>query len=303
MKHILIAGGSGLVGTQLTQLLIAQGHSVAWLTRNASKPNKFNVPCFAWDINQQTIDANAFEKCDVVINLAGEGIADKRWTNTRKQLIIDSRVLSTQLLVNYLNTKPHHVTAFVGASAVGYYGATTHTQVLTETTVAATDFLGTCCLAWENEIVKLQNIRTAILRIGIVLTAKGGALPQMAMPVKLFVGSALGTGNQNVPWIHINDLCDMFAQASIKANYNGIYNAVAPTAEQCSNTQFTRAIAQQLHRPFWPISVPTFALKLIVGEMAAVVVNGNIISNAKIENEDFVYQYPTLGIALKNLLA
>lgn len=302
MKHILIAGGSGLVGTQLTQLLLAQGHTVAWLTRTANKTNKFNVPCFAWNINQQTIDPKAFENCDVVINLAGEGIADKRWTAARKQLIINSRVLSTQLLVTYLNTQPHHVTAFVSASAVGYYGATTHIQVLTETTAAATDFLGTCCLAWENEIIKLNNIRTVILRIGIVLTAKGGALPQMAMPVKLCVGSALGTGTQNLPWIHSADLCAMFAQASTNTNYNGVYNAVAPTAEQCTNAEFTKAIAQQLHRPFWPINVPTFALKLIVGEMAAVVVNGNKISNTKIENEGFRYEYPTLNVALKNLL-
>ncbi|MEQ1732669.1 MAG: TIGR01777 family oxidoreductase [Bacteroidia bacterium] len=302
MKNILIAGGSGLVGTRLTQLLQAQGHTVTWLTRTANKPNAFNVKCVTWNVNAQTIDPTALQNIDYVINLAGEGIADKRWTTLRKQAIIQSRIASTQLLVNTLNTQPHSVTAFVSASAVGYYGATTHTETLTENTPPYTDFLGTCCATWENEIFKLTHIRTVALRIGIVLTNKGGALPQMAMPVKLFVGSALGTGKQYIPWIHIDDLCAQFIAACTNTNYTGVYNAVAPTEAQCTNAEFTKAVAKQLHRPFLPINIPAFMLKIIVGEMAAVVLNGNKISNTKLAQNGFVYSYPTLQQALANLL-
>ncbi|MBC7411741.1 MAG: TIGR01777 family protein [Bacteroidia bacterium] len=302
MKNILIAGGSGLVGTRLTQLLQAQEYTVTWLTRTANKPNALNVKCVAWDINNGTIDPTALQNIDYIINLAGEGIADKRWTKERKKAIIESRIASTQLLINTLCTQPHNVKAFVSASAVGYYGATTHHEILTENTPAYTDFLGTCCAAWEKEIFKLTNIRTVALRIGIVLTNKGGALPQMAKPVKLFVGSALGTGKQYIPWIHIDDLCAQFIAACTNTNYTGVYNAVAPTEEQCTNTEFTKAMAKQLHRPFLPINVPAFILKIIVGEMAAVVLNGNKISNTKIAQNGFIYTYPTLQKALANLL-
>jgi uncharacterized protein len=302
MQHILIAGGSGLVGKRLTYLLQQQGHTVSWLTRNANKTIA-NVTCYEWDINAQTINAKAFENCTTVINLAGEGIADKRWSTLRKKAIIDSRVLSTQLLVNYLNNNTHNVTSFVSASAIGYYGASTLNKALAENTPPANDFLGQCCLLWENEIFKLnKTIRTTVLRIGIVLTANGGALPQMALPVKLYVGSPLASGKQYLPWIHIDDLSNMFIQAATLPNYNGVYNAVAPTNKQCNNADFTKAIAKQLRKPCFLPNVPAFMLKAIVGEMAILIINGNIIDSAKIEAEGFKYHYPTLAMALANLL-
>jgi uncharacterized protein (TIGR01777 family) len=295
MKNILITGGSGLVGKQITTLLERKGYHVAWLSRSAQAR-----AYFLWDITAQTIDPQAMEWADAVIHLAGEGVAEKRWTAARKKSILDSRTQSTQLLHSAIEQAEKKPLAFISASAIGYYGFQTGATLVEESSPAGTDFLADVVIAWEQEVKKIEAlaVRCVLLRIGIVLDAKGGALGEMLKPP---VAAPLGSGDQWMSWIHVADLAKLFVFALEKNTLQGIYNAVGP--HPATNQQLTKEAAAAKGKPYVGIGVPGFALKLVLGEMAAMVLGGNRVSSQKIQKAGFEFEFPELKKAMKAIFS
>lgn len=286
------------MGSRLTDMLVARGHSVVHVSRAVRSGS---LPTYAWNVAQGTMDERAFEGVTTVVHLAGAGVADARWTPERKKEILDSRVKSTLLLKKALAQQPQ-VTTVVAASAIGYYGFGTSAAWLTEESEAGSDFLADVTRQWEATVEELSDtgVRVVKLRIGIVLSAKGGALKEIAKPVRWGVGAPLGTGAQWMSWIHLDDLCAIFIYAIENPHLRGTYNAVGP--EPATNREMTKAIAHVLRKPLWLPPVPGVVLQLLVGEMAAMVLNGSRVSPAKIIESGFSFQYPELSAALKNLL-
>lgn len=296
-KTILITGASGLIGTRLTEMLLSEGFRVRHLTRS-KKSN--GVPSFVWDVRQELLEEGAFDSVDVIIHLAGAGIADKRWTDDRKKEILESRTKSTALLVEKLRTTKHTVQAFIASSAIGYYGFEGD-KVFSENDEPGTDFLAGVVKQWEALVDKIKtlNIRTVKIRTGIVLSKEGGALKEIAKPVQFGFGAPLGTGQQHMSWVHIDDLCRMFLFAITNKQMTGPYNGVSPT--WTTNETLTKVVAKILKRPLWLPNVPGFALKLVLGEMADLVLQGSKISSAKIEDAGFDYRFPVLVNAVQDL--
>lgn len=300
--NVLITGGSGLVGTRLTQILLANGFTVSHLSRKPTNTTG-KVKIYHWDIENGIIDEKALLEADYLVHLAGAGIADEKWTEERKKEIIDSRTKSLRLITASLQTLPHKIQAFTSASGIGFYGADTGEEHISEQYTAGDDFVAECCTQWEAVADEIQNlvIRTCKLRIGIVLSTKGGALPKILTPVRFGVGAALGTGKQYQSWIHIDDLCELFIKSLTDESMNGVYNAVAP--KPVTNYELTKTSAEILKRPFFMPNVPAWTLKLIFGEMSNIVLGGNYILNQRIALEtDFQYQYTTVKKALESLL-
>ena len=299
-KNILISGGTGLVGTRLTELLLLKGYNVSYLSRSLKEIP--NVKVYQWDIEKGMIDQAAIQQADYIIHLAGSGIADEKWTEERKKDIIDSRVNSAKLLIDNIKKEKTSIKAFISASGIGIYGGDSGPGLLDENSFPGNDFLAETCKVWEQSVEEISaiGIRLVIIRIGIVLSAKGGALPKLIEPIRLGAGAALGTGKQMMSWIHIDDLCEMFIHAIENANMSGAYNAVAPTA--VSNENFTRVAAKVLRRWKLPFNVPSKAIELIFGEMTSAILSNNNISNAKIAAAGFNYKFPELKGALEDLL-
>jgi len=293
MKNILITGGTGLVGRRITAQLERKGYQVGWLSRSAQARTHF-----LWDVAQQTIDSQAMEWADAIIHLAGEGVAEKRWTAVRKKSILDSRTHSTQLLHTSIQQAEKKPLAFISASAIGFYGFQTGATLVEESSPAGTDFLADVVVAWEQEVKKIEAlaVRCVLLRIGIVLDAKGGALGEMLKPP---VAAPLGSGDQWMSWIHVEDLARLFVFALEKTTLQGIYNAVGPNP--ATNQQLTKEAAAAKGKPYVGIGVPGFALKLVLGEMAAMVLGGNRVSSQKIQKAGFEFEFPELKKALKDI--
>ncbi len=297
MKTILISGGSGLLGMRLSELLVLRGYKVTHLSRNAKKDSKY--PTYLWNIATQEIDPKAIETANFIVHLAGEGIIDKKWTTQRKKEIMESRVNSAGLLHKAVIAVKSKPMAFISASAVGYYGFTSKEEECTEENEASLDFTGQTCLAWENAVLPFEKLmRTVRIRIGIVLSADGGALPKLALPIQFYVGSPLGSGTQPVPWIHIDDVCGIFIKAIEDIAMQGAYNAVGP--KFATQKELTQAIAQVVQRPLLLPNVPSFILKFLLGERSALVLEGRRISSAKIEASGYTFQFPALITALKD---
>lgn len=299
-KHILITGGTGLVGSHLSQLLLQKGYTVSHLSRRKA-PNA-EIPAYQWDIAEGTLEEEALKKADYIVHLAGAGVADKSWTEARKQIILESRTKSTQLLAQKIQALQLHPRAFISASAIGIYGLNTGDRLLQEKSPCGDDFLAEVTKAWEQNthLIEQQGIRTVKLRIGVVLSPQGGALQKLAQPVRLGVGAALGSGKQYISWIHLNDLCQMILYTIENDTLTGAYNAVAP--EPVTNGQITQAIAKVLRRPLLMPNVPTFVLKLMLGEMANMVLGGCKVSGKKIEEAGFQFQFRKITEALQDLL-
>lgn len=293
MKNILITGGSGLVGNEITKILESKDYSVAWMSRSSQSQKSFN-----WNVEKQQIDPEAIEWADAIIHLAGTGVAEKRWTSERKKDILESRTQSTQLLYKVIEKAKKRPSAFISASAVGYYGFNTGTNLVDENSPGGSDFLAEVVIAWENEVKKMEalDLRTVILRTGIVLDEVGGALGEMLKPP---VAAPLGSGDQWMSWIHIEDLARMFVFSLEKTTLQGVFNAVAPNP--ATNQQLTQAAAKAKGKPYIGIGVPGFALKLVLGEMAATVLGGNRVSSQKIQKAGFEFEFPDLELALKDL--
>lgn len=296
MATILITGGTGFIGKHLSEFLRAKGYHISILSRNNSEtPNSY-----FWDVNQNFIESKAIESVDYIIHLAGAGIADERWTKKRKKELINSRVNSTKLLYkNVIKLNPN-LKGFIAASGIGYYGAVTTNKIFTENDAVGSDFLSIICKLWEKESMKFDaiNIRTVILRTGIVLASKGGAFEKIVKPIKLGVGAALGNGEQYIPWIHINDLCNMYAAAIENIELHGIYNAVSP--EHITNTEFTNSVANSLKKKIIFPNIPAIVLKTIYGKMASILLNGSRVSSDKIMKSGFNFQFLTIKNALKS---
>lgn len=297
-KNILITGGSGMIGTRLTQLLLERGYQVMHLNRS-QKNSK--VRTFLWEPSRSEIDLRAFHEVDAVVHLAGAGIADKRWSARRKEEILLSRTVSTRLLTAQLKSSPNNVTTFISASGTGYYGLADMGEAFVESDPPADDFMARVTVAWEKEVdLNLPSIRTVRLRTGLVLSEDGIAMRKLIMPVKWFVGAPLGTGKQYVNWIHIDDLCGIYIKAIEDENMSGAYNAVAPNP--ITNAELTRELARVLRRPLWLPPVPEFAVKLIAGEVADVVLKGGKVSSQKIQKTGFQFRFPYVRMALEHLL-
>ena len=296
-SKILITGGTGLVGTRLSEKLVQMGHEVTHLSRRANPHAKF--PAFKWDIGKGEIDPKALE-VDHIIHLAGAGVGDQKWTEKRKKVIYDSRIDSTKLLHDKVKEAGIPLKSFLSASAIGYYGMDTGDQLLAEDSPGANDFLAQVTADWEKaaEGFKELNIPLIYLRIGVVFSSKGGALVKMAQPVRFGAGAALGTGKQYISWIHIDDICDMIIWL-LENKKEGIYNGVAPNPQ--TNAEVTKAIAQTLKRPLFLPPVPAFVLKMMLGEMSSIALGGNKVSAQKLVDEGFEFQFNDIRSALSDI--
>ncbi len=300
-QTVLLTGGTGTIGHRLTELLRQQGFQVSLLSRsNTAIPN---VKTYTWDVKKGQIDPAAVTTADHIIHLAGAGIADERWTDERKQEIIDSRTKSADLIAGVLKTAKHNVKSFISSSAIGYYGGDTGDQPMVENSPAGNDFLAQVTRQWERaaDQITALGIRTVKIRTGVVLTMAGGALPKLVQPLKLGVGAPIGSGQQYISWIHIDDICRIFLNALTDARWQGIYNGVAPGP--VTNEKLTREIAAAIHRPILLPRIPAFTVKLLFGELAITVLGSSLVLNKRIKEEtDFSYQFSDLKKALANLL-
>ena len=297
---VLITGGTGLIGTRLSEMLIDGGYEVALLSREPAKSSRYRT--FRWDPAAGTIDEAAVPYADHIINLAGSNVGESKWTNERKRDLMGSRLSGLALLHRELARPGHHVTTVISASAVGIYGDT-GSQLVDETTppgLPTHDFLADVAQQWELAAAPIAalGIRTVIPRIGVVLSRDGGALPQIARPVKLGAGAALGSGQQYIPWIHIDDLCRLLLAMLADETWRGTYNAVAPNP--VTNESFTKTLAEVLHRPLLLPKVPALGLKLALGEMSDIVLAGQRVSAAKVLAHGFRFEYPELRAALES---
>lgn len=301
-KKILITGANGLIGSRLTEILLARHYRVAWLVRPGSRKPRYNVETYHWDVARQSISAGAFAGVDAVVHLAGANIGEKRWSDERKQEIIKSRTESADLLVNCLSRTQHQVKSVIAASAIGYYGNTFNGDIAKETDAPGHGFQAEVTVEWEshlNAFAHVPGIRLAILRTGVVLSDRGGAFPQLVRPVKMGVGS-LGTGTQPISWIHIDDIAHAYLYAIENEHVDGVYNAVAP--EPVTNAEMVEAIAKDLGRGLLIKRVPSFLVRTMLGEMSQLVLGGARVSSQKLRVGGFQFRYATIQEALEDLL-
>ena len=302
MHTVLITGGTGLVGRRLSELLITRGYRVIILTRAAKKEKLRGTEYAEWDVKKQTIDIAAVQSADCIIHLAGAGVVEKRWTAGYKKEILSSRTESSKLLLRTLQDHPNSVKAIISASAIGWYGPDKIPAVpFTETAKAFDDFLGQTCVAWEASTSSRNNsIRVCRLRTGIVLGKTGGALAEFLKPIRFGIAAILGTGKQVISWIHIDDLCRMYIHAMENEALHGSYNAVAPVP--VSNKELTMMLAEKIKgRFFIPMHVPSFVLKMIMGESSIEVLKSCTVSCDKIKSTGFTFLFPSPEAALKEI--
>ena len=298
MEKILITGGSGLIGTKLTRLLIAEGYEIIHLVRHPT-PNAA-VKQVTWNPEKNELNEGVFNDVDHVIHLAGSNISGGRWTKKRKAEIRSSRIDTAKLL--FEKSANASLKTLVSASGISIYGTRTSEKIFHETDPVASDFLAQVTTDWEKaaDAFRTRNVRVVKLRTAVVLAKEGGALQKMAKPVRMGFGSTLGSGKQYLPWIHIADLCDLYLKAIRDTTMKGAYNAAAP--EHLTNKELTQKIAQVLQKKIWLPAAPSFVLKLAFGEMANLVLKGSRISSVKIQQAGFVFQYPGIDEALKDCL-
>lgn len=297
--NILITGGTGLIGTRLSAVLTEAGHRVAHLSRTPAHSG----PCrtFQWAPAAGTIDPLAMPFADAVVNLAGANVGEGKWTAARKQELLASRVDGLALLHRELAKSGHRVRTVVSASAIGLYGNTGDVLVTEDTSPVGHDLLADLTQAWEQATAPLAalGLRVVVPRIGVVLSLVGGALPALADPVKRGFGAPLGSGQQWLSWIHIDDLCRLLLAMLTDDAWRGVYNAVAP--HPATNTVFTTALAEVLHRPLLLPKIPAFILKLAMGEQSEMVLTGKRVSATKVLARGFAFEFPQLREALQSL--
>jgi uncharacterized protein (TIGR01777 family) len=298
-KNILITGASGLIGTRLTELLHDNGDRIAHLSRTLRSGK---AKTFLWDVDKNKIDSEALKSTDAIIHLAGAGIADKSWSKSRKIEIVKSRVDSTRLLYEELKKGNHKVRSFISASAIGIYRLEDHNTLITEASRYGTDFISAVVRKWEEEINQIATlgIRVVKIRIGIVLSEKGGALKEMMRPINFYAGAPLGSGEQSISWIHLDDLCNIFIKAVEDETMEGVYNGVAPNP--VTNKELTKKLASALHKPIILPSIPAFVVKILLGEMGDLVLKGGQVSSHKIQKAGFEFKFNKVEEALEDLL-
>lgn len=297
-KNVLITGGTGFIGKHMTDLLLENGFTVSILSRN-KKENLSTVFYYTWDVKNQIIEEEAVLNADFIIHLAGENIAEKRWTTKRKAEIIDSREQSIQLIYSVLKKNSKILDAFISASAVGIYGAVNGRAICTEETTLANDFLGVTCKKWETaaDRVGQLGIRTVKIRTGLVLGKNDGFLNKLIPLFKWNLGAALGLGEQYMPWIHVSDLCRIYLEAIVNSKMEGPYNAAIN--DNTTNAIFSKTLAKLYGHSLWLPNVPAFILKIMMGEMAKIVLTGRRVSSDKIESTGFHFEHNDLKETLK----
>ncbi len=296
---VVISGGSGFIGEPLTRALLARGDDVAVLTREPSHVRAGRA--LVWDPRASGGDwRGEVAAADAVINLAGENVAGGRWTSQRKQRIVDSRITATSTLVDVLQTQPARNRVLINASAVGFYGVRGD-ELLTEKSAPGSGFLAEVVRKWEELALGAAPVgRVAILRLGVVLGANGGALGKMLLPFRLGAGGPIASGRQWMSWVDRNDVVRMILWAIDQDRAEGPYNVTAP--EPVRNREFTRALGAVVHRPAF-LPAPAFALRLLFGEMAdEMLIGGQRVIPERATSEGFVFQYPSLVAALQHAL-
>jgi len=299
---ILLTGATGFIGRELAKKLDQQGHEIAILTRDPDSA-RFHMPVhcelYKWNPDNNIFPRKALAGVEAVINLAGENIADGRWSKTRKARIMESRVKSVRLLTEAMEKIDKRPRAFVSASAIGFYGDRGD-EPLDESSSKGGGFLSNVCRSWENEALKAEklNIRTVVCRVGMVLGRDGGALDKMSPPFRLGLGGRLGNGRQWMSWIHISDLANLIIHALENPSMKGIYNAVSPNP--ASNKQFTKTLANVLKRPA-PFPVPEFVLKMGLGDLSELLLGSQKVSADNIIASGFRFGYPDLQQALEEV--
>jgi len=292
MKTVLITGGSGFVGRHLTALLQSKGYNVTWLTR---KPvPEVHIKQYRWDYKVKKIDVEAIESADAIIHLAGANINGHRWNKTYKKEIYDSRVEATKFLFEMVSTCPNKIRTVTVASATGYYGYSETDRIFEETDPPGMDFLAKTCYDWEQAANRFSeiNIRTSIIRCGIVFSKGSAAFEKISLPVRLGIGAAIGSGKQYFPWIHTDDLCSIYLKSIEEDSFHGVYNAVAP--EFITNKQLTKILAGHFHKPLWLPNIPSFVIRIMFGEIGDSLLNGNRISFQKLMASGFKFKYSSL---------
>jgi len=296
MAHILIAGGSGLVGSRLKEIASNKGYRVSILSRSKAKGPRF----IHWNPSTNEIDKEAITDVDYLVNLSGANIAEKKWTSQRKKALVSSRVDSTNFLVNTFKSINQKLKAVVNASAIGYYQSDLN-RVMKEDEKPASGFMGELCKQWEDAATQIQNnnIRTVIFRIGLVLSNKGGAYQAMALSAKFGLGGYLGNGKQKMPWVHIDDLCNLILFALENENMKGAYNTTV--ADAPSNKTFTKKLLKSFHSINIMAPTPSFVLKLILGERSEILLNSYNPSADKLLSTGFQFEHTDLAQTFKAL--
>lgn len=302
--HLVLTGGTGFIGQALCEELVRQGHRVTLLTRNIGRTSHFSEPLVStveWNGREPGSWEQSLDGADAVINLAGAPIAEARWTVARRRLLMESRVLTTRLLVEAIARRSSRPGILVSASGVGYYGASDD-RVLDEGAPRGEGFLADLCLAWETEAIQAERFgtRVIVLRIGLVLERDGGALPKMLLPFRLGLGGPVGPGTQWVSWIHRRDLIGLIQWALADPGVSGPVNAVAP--EAVTMAHFCKTLGQVLHRPSW-LPVPAPILRIALGELGTLMTTGQRVSPTQALAGGYVYHYPTLQRALYAIFA
>ncbi len=300
---ILITGATGFVGTRLSEKLLSEGHELNILSRDDSHlPSVFKNPkvkIFSWRDSSTLPPVDSISGIDGVINLMGENIAAKRWSDEQKKKLHSSRVESTINLTSVINqNRTTPLEFFVSASAVGIYPVNTN-ETLTEESKTAKNFLADLCKDWEAAAHTVKNCkRTVIIRTAVVLEGHGGALAKMLPPFKLGLGGPIGDGNHMMSWIHLDDLVALYVKGATDGNYSGVYNGSAP--HPVDNFHFTKALGEAIHRPTL-VPVPALALKLAFGEMATVLLDSQSVVSKNLPEKGFTFKYPTIEDAFAKI--
>lgn len=298
---VLITGATGLIGQEITKQLNAKNITVHYFsTQKSNLKNLNNYKGFYWNIPAKTIDSEAFEGVTHIIHLAGASIS-KRWTKSYQKEILESRILSTQLLIDFLKNNSNQVKQVITASAIGIYKSDDSTYYSEDNTTYNNSFLSEVVQQWENASQQFTslNINVCTIRIGLVMAKNGGMLPQISAPIKFGLGAVMGNGNQWQSWIHINDLAKLFIFA-IENNLIGIYNGVAPNP--ISHQEMTKIIAKVTKRPLFLPNIPQFIMKLFLGSMHELLFESQKVSAEKILNAGFEFEYTNFESVANDLL-
>lgn len=307
MTNVIITGGTGAIGSRLSNLLVKRGYNVIILTRQKKELKTKNTPGITyatWNIEKGTIDQTAIEQADYLINLAGASVAEQKWTPERQNEILKSRVQSCALIVKALTEIPNNIKAVISSSASGIYGSDNLLSLndgFTEDDPAANDFLATVCKQWEAAIqpVTLLKKRLVILRTGLVLSRKAGAYKEFSNSLKYRVAAVLGNGKQMQSWIHEDDICNMYLFALENEQMSGAYNAVAPNP--VNNKTLIYSIAKAQHKFYIPVFVPNFVLEFMLGDLSTEVLKSANLSAQKIQNAGFSFMFREITEAAEDL--
>lgn len=297
--HVLISGGTGLIGSHLTQLLLHKGYQVSFLSRQYRSLSGIEI--IRWDPDNNWIEDINIKGPLAIVNLAGENLSTKLWSDEQKKVILNSRVNSLKMIQKIVKEKKDQVVRVVSASAIGYYGTFNSEEIFSEEAEPGTDFLANVCINWEDAVkqIELEGVSTARVRVGVVLSDQGGAFKAIRDSMRTGFALPLGSGKQWIPWVHIKDITQIFEFLLEHTDLTGAFNGVAPAEN--NNLDLTRAIARARKKILFPIGIPAFLLKMVLGEMAVISLYGSRVSSDKIQSAGYNFQYTELQEAVNSL--